>query len=192
MQIAVGDAARRVLRTLLICLLAPAAAALAQDPLSGYTRSFYGEMKSVLLHAAEKMPEGSYGWKPTAAIRGFGQVVGHLADANYLFCSIALGEKNPNLRIEQTRSSKADLVAALKGAFAYCDRAYDGMTDVSAAQVIKLFGTDTPRLGVLTANNMHSAEHYGNMVVYLRLKGIAPPTSEPGTHVISLGSIVAP
>jgi tetratricopeptide (TPR) repeat protein len=92
----------------------------------------------------------------------------------------ALGEKSPALKIEQTKTSKADLTAALKDAFAYCDKAYDGMTDASATQVMKLFGGETPKLGVLIVNNTHAVEHYGNLVTYMRLKNIVPPTSEQG------------
>jgi uncharacterized damage-inducible protein DinB len=172
---------RTLLRTLLICLLAPAAVALAQDnPLSAYNKVVYGGVKNILLRSAEKMPEENFNFKPTDAVRSFGQIVGHAADAQYLFCSIVLGEKNPAPKIEQTKTSKADLIAALKDAFAYCDKAYDGMTDTSATQVVKLFGGDVPKLGVLTVNNMHSVEHYGNLVTYMRLKNIVPPTSEPG------------
>ena len=186
---------RRLLPTLLICLLAPTGAALAQDhppaatvaspenPLSAHNKYMYLGVKTILLRSAEKMPEENYSFKPTEAVRTFGQIVGHAADAQYLFCSIALGEKNPAPKIEQTRTSKADLIAALKDAFAYCDRAYDGMTDASATQVAKLFGNDMPKLGVLSVNNLHSTEHYGNLVVYLRMKNIVPPTSEPGFQV---------
>lgn len=168
-------------RTLLISLLATAAAALAQDnPMVKFNKSAYGALKSILLRSAEKMPEENYSFKPTASIRSFGQVVGHVADAQYLFCSMVSGDKNPGLKIEETKTSKADLIAALKEAFAYCDKAYDGMTDASAVQMIKLFGGDTPKLGVLTVNNMHTMEHYGNLVTYMRLKDIVPPTSDPG------------
>jgi uncharacterized damage-inducible protein DinB len=170
-----------LLRTLLICLLAPAAAAVAEDnPLSAHNKLVYGGMKSILLRSAEKMPEENYNFKPTEAVRSFGQVIGHVADAQYMFCSIVLGEKNPGPKIEQSKTSKADLTAALKDAFAYCDKAYDGMTDASAVQMVKLFGSDAPKLGVLTVNSLHSVEHYGNLVTYMRLKNIVPPTSEPG------------
>ncbi len=167
------------MRTLLLCLLATAAVAVAQDnPLSAFNKRAYGQVKVWLLGSAEKMPEENYTFKPTDAVRSFGQVVGHVADAQYLFCSAALGEKNPALKIEQTKTSKADLIAALKDAFAYCDKAYDGMTDATATQVVKFFGGDTPKLSVLTVNLAHSAEHYGNIVVYLRLKNIVPPSTE--------------
>jgi uncharacterized damage-inducible protein DinB len=156
---------------------------LAQDnPLSAFNKGAYGQVKNILLRSAEKTPEENYNFKPTDAVRSFGQVVGHVADTQYLFCSIVLGEKNPAPKIEQTKTSKADLIAALKDAFAYCDKAYDGMTDASAAQMVKLFGGDTPKLGVLIVNNMHNLEHYGNLVTYMRLKNIVPPSSEPGVQ----------
>jgi uncharacterized damage-inducible protein DinB len=172
---------RRLLPGLLICLLAPAAAISQDNPLSTYNKTVYEGVKGILLRSAEKMPEENYSFKPTEAVRSYGQIIGHVADAQYLFCSIELGEKNPDLKIEKTKTSKADLIAALKDAFAYCDKAYDGMTDASATQMVKLFGGDTPKLGVLTVNNMHSIEHYGNLVTYMRMKNIVPPTSEPGS-----------
>jgi uncharacterized damage-inducible protein DinB len=185
---------RTFLRTLLICLLATTAAwtqenppkaavvPAPENPLSAWNKKAYGRVKDILLRSAEKVPEENYNFKPTDAVRSFGQIVGHLADAQYLFCSIELGEKNPAPKIEQTKTSKADLIAALKDAFAYCDKAYDGMTDASATQMVKLFANDAPKLAVLTVNNMHNMEHYGNLVTYMRLKNIVPPTSEPAAQ----------
>jgi uncharacterized damage-inducible protein DinB len=148
------------------------------NPFSTFNKFAYARLKTILVSSAEKMPEENYNFKPTEAIRSYGQIVGHLADAQYTFCSLALGENNPGLKIEQTKTTKADLIAALKEATAYCDKAYDGMTDASGAQTVKLFGTDMPKLGVLNINNMHDMEHYGNLVTYMRLKNIVPPTSE--------------
>lgn len=168
-----------VLRTLLFCLLAPAAVAVAQDnPLSAHNRFVYGGIKAMLLGSAERMPETDYAFKPTEAVRSFGQIVGHVADAQYRFCSVVLGEKNPAPGIEKTRTSKADLIAALKDAFAYCDKAYDGLTDASATAVVKL-GSEAPKLGALSINNAHTMEHYGNLATYLRMKNLVPPTSDP-------------
>jgi uncharacterized damage-inducible protein DinB len=183
---------RTVLRIMMLCLpvvctLLLAGAALAQEktavpapdnPLSTWNKKAYTRVKDILLRSAEKMPEENYSFKPTDTVRSYGQIVGHLADAQYLFCSVSLGEKNPALDIEHTKTSKADLIAALNAGFAYCDKAYDGMTDASAAQTIKLFGNDAPRLSALTVNNMHDMEHYGNLVTYMRLKNIVPPSSE--------------
>jgi uncharacterized damage-inducible protein DinB len=181
---------RVILRTLLICLLAPAAVALAQEkpptaaaapaanPYSTFVKSSYPVIKNILLRSAEKVPEEHYSFKPTDAVRSYGQIIGHVADAQYMFCSIALGETNPAPNVEKTKTTKADLIAALNDAFTYCDKAYGEMTDASGAQMIKLFGRDTPRLGALIINNMHDMEHYGNLVTYMRLKNIVPPTSE--------------
>ena len=151
------------------------------NPLSTFNKFAYAHVKDVLLRSAEKMPEENYSFKPIDTVRSYGQIIGHVADAQYTFCSIALGEKNPALKIEQTKTSKADLIAALKDAFAYCDKAYDGMTDASGTQMVKFRGNDAPKLGVLTVNNMHDFEHYGNLVTYMRLKGIVPPSSEQAT-----------
>jgi uncharacterized damage-inducible protein DinB len=170
---------RTLLHALLICLLAPAAVALAEDrPLNAFNVKAYGYLKDVLLRSAEKMPEENYKFKPTEVVRSFGQVLGHVADSQYLFCSMALGEKNPSPKIEKTKTSKADLIASLKDAFTYCDKAYNGMTDTSGSETVKLFGDDTRKRDVLTINNMHTVEHYGNLVTYMRLKSIVPPTSE--------------
>jgi uncharacterized damage-inducible protein DinB len=125
------------------------------------------------------MPAENYAFKPTDTVRSFGQVLGHVADSQYLFCSRVLGEKNPAPQVEQTKTSKANLIGALKDAFAYCDKAYSGMTDTSATEMVKAFGEDTPKVDVLTINNMHTVEHYGNLVTYMRLKNIIPPSSEP-------------
>jgi uncharacterized damage-inducible protein DinB len=148
------------------------------NPFSTFNKFAYARVKTILVSSAEKMPEENYNFKPTDAIRSYGQVVGHVADAQYMFCSVALGEKNPGLKIEQTKTTKADLVAALKDAVAYCDKAYNTMTDASGSQMVKLFDMDLPKLGVLNINNMHDMEHYGNLVTYLRLKNIVPPSSE--------------
>lgn len=170
---------RNLLRIVAICVVGSAAVATAQDnPFSTWNKVAYGRVSQILLASADKMPEANYSYKPTDAVRSYGQIVGHVADAQYLFCSIALGEKNPEPKVEQTKTSKADLMAALKSAFEYCGKAYDGMTDASGAQMVKLFGSDTPKLDVLIVNNMHNMEDYGNLVTYMRMKDIVPPTSE--------------
>lgn len=168
------------MRILLTSLLAPLAIFGAQaDPLSAFNRIAFSQVKGWLLQSAEKMPEEAYAFRPTEAVRGFGQIIGHVADANYRFCSAALGEKNPALLIEKTKTTKADLLTALKEAFAYCDRAYAGSTDATGVELIKLSGMDMPRLSALQVNIAHTAEHYGNLATYMRLKNMVPPSSEP-------------
>src|SRR5437867_1722703 len=109
---------RALLQALLICLLAPAAMGLAEDrPLNAFNVRAYGYLKDVLLRSAEKMPEENYNFKPTEAVRSFGQILGHVADSQYMFCSLVLGEKNPAPKVEKTKTSKADLIASLKDGF---------------------------------------------------------------------------
>jgi uncharacterized damage-inducible protein DinB len=165
---------------------APAAEAKAAAPapaqklsLITHGRFVYSVVGKMLVRSAELMPEEHYGFKPTDSVRTFGAIVGHVADSNYFFCSIALGEKNPLPRVEKTKSSKADLIAALNEALAYCDRAYAGMSETSAIDSVKMMGRDMPRLGVLNVNQNHSMEHYGNLVTYLRMNNIVPPSSDP-------------
>src|SRR5258708_13417257 len=131
----------------------------------------------MIVRSGEKMPEENYNFKPTDSVRSYGQIVGHVADAQDMFCSVALGEKNPGLKIEQTKTTKADLVAALKDAVAYCDKAYDGMTDASGSQMVKLFDMDMPKLGALNINNMPDMEHYRNLVTYITPQNSIPPTT---------------
>jgi len=156
-----------------------AQAADAANPIVTGSQSVYVLFRVNVLKAAEKMPEENFAFQPTPDVRTFGRLVGHVADAQYLFCSTARGEKNPApAAIEKTKTSKADLVQALKESFAYCDKVYAGMTDTSGAELVNLFGHDAPRIVVLSFNTAHLNEHYGNIVTYMRLKGLVPPSTE--------------
>ena len=155
-----------------------APAAPPANPITASEKGFYSFVSNAVIGAAQKMSEENYSFKPTPEVRSFGQLVGHVADANYMFCSLASGEANPMKDIEKTKTSKADLVAALKDAVAYCNKAFDSMTDAKGSQMVKFMNFDIARLTVFSLNTAHTDEHYGNMVTYLRLKGIVPPTSE--------------
>jgi uncharacterized damage-inducible protein DinB len=147
--------------------------------MSGYPKMLQKQVTSWIESAAQTMPEAEYAFKPDPAVRSFGEILGHIADANYLFCSSVLSERNPALQIEKTKTTKAELTSALRDAFAYCDRAYSALSDENAHETVKAFGQERNRLGVLWFNASHNLEHYGNLVVYLRTKGITPPSSEP-------------
>jgi uncharacterized damage-inducible protein DinB len=149
-----------------------------QNPLSAATKYMYGVSKTDLLKSAEEMPEENYSFKPVSTVRNFGQLVGHAADAQYEFCSAIVGDGKQPPGIEKSKTSKADLVQALKDGFAYCDQAYNKMTDAQAAEVISFFGHPAPKLTILSFNVAHNMEHYGNMVTYLRIKGLVPPSSQ--------------
>lgn len=164
-----------------VCAAACAMGLLAQDPdwksLSGAARTIQNAVRSNIVKSAEKMPEDQYGFKPTPEIRSYGQLIGRLADANNAFCSASLGVANPSPGIEKSKSSKADLVAALKAAIQLCDKAYD-ISDAQATEMVKFRNGERNRLSLLQLNSFHSNLHYGNLVTYLRLKGITPPSSE--------------
>ena len=156
----------------------PAQAAAPANPITLSEKGFYGFVSSAVVDAAQKMPEENYSFKPTPEVRTFGQLVGHVADASNSFCSQAIGEANAPKNIEKTKTSKADLVAALKDGIAYCNKALGSMTDAKGSEMVKLFNFNLAKLTVFSINTAHTDEHYGNMVTYMRLKGIVPPTSE--------------
>jgi uncharacterized damage-inducible protein DinB len=159
-------------------VLCAAGALHAQDnPVSGGTKTLYTMIKTNIVKAAQKMPEENYSYKPTPDVRSFGQVIGHIADAQYEFCAPVKGDKKSS-DVEKTKTSKADLVAALQTAFTYCDGVYNAMTDKAAIEKIKFFGQDSTKIGILNFNVAHDNEHYGNIVTYMRLKGLVPPSSE--------------
>lgn len=168
----------KLLGTLLIVSCAVKAQTPDLKSASGYPKMVQKQVSAWIERAAEKMAEEEYAFKPDPAVRSFGQILGHVADANYLFCSAVLGESNPSPGVEKTKATKAELTVALHDAFAYCNRAYDALTDASANETVKAFGQERNKLGALWFNASHNLEHYGNLVVYMRLKGVVPPSSE--------------
>jgi len=149
------------------------------NALSADLQSDYKTIRDYFIRAAEKMPEENYSFKPSPDVRTFGQQVAHVADDQYNLCSPVKGEVRQGAyrQIENSLSKKSDLVAALKAAFAYCDGAYGALTDANSADSVK--GQTRTRFGMLNWNLWHTWEHYGNIVVYLRMKGLVPPSSEP-------------
>ncbi len=149
-------------------------------PVMAATIPEYERVKEYLVRSAEQMPEEHYGFKPTSAVRSFGQLVGHVASTQYMFCAAARNEPNPRPEaFEKTRTAKAGLVEALRASFEYCDSAYK-MSDVQATTPAKIpdWGERAP-LSILVLNIAHDNEHYGNIVTYLRLKNLVPPSSQP-------------
>jgi uncharacterized damage-inducible protein DinB len=163
-------------------LLGSAVPALAQtgaQPTSAVqtSRMLWEQLSGWITQAASEIPESTYAFRATPEVRSFGQLVGHVAGAQYLICGAAMGAPpRKEDDIEKTKSSKADLVAALKASNEYCARAY-GQTDRVAQGQTKLFGENRTRLYALMLNATHDGEHYGNMVTYMRLNGIVPPSS---------------
>jgi uncharacterized damage-inducible protein DinB len=152
-------------------------------PDSGYTasvRSRWNAVKRNLAASALAMPDASYSFKPTPEVRTFGELLGHLTNEHYIFCSQMKGEANPHEKVDfEKKTTKAEFVKDINDSIAYCDAAYAAVKDdpktitpVSAAR------RDTPFSSMLM-NVTHDSEHYGNIVTYLRLKGIVPPSSAP-------------
>jgi uncharacterized damage-inducible protein DinB len=154
----------------------------AASPVADSLRSQWDSVKNYYLKSADQMPEADYGFKPTDKVRSFGEVIGHVAGANYLICSGAKGEKPPYAEdyFEKSAKTKADLVKAAKESVAYCDAAFKAATDRNlGAMVAAPFGPPKqPRAALLILNVGHVNEHYGNLVTYFRLKDMVPPSSQ--------------
>jgi len=141
-------------------------------------RPLFEAGKGNLIKSAEQLPEANYGFKPVATVRSFGQLLGHLANENYLLCAAAKGEPNPMATEDFEKNiEKAALVKALQESLAYCDAAY-AISDAQALEQTEIFGMKGSKLWALTLNITHNGEHYGNLVTYFRIKGMVPPSSQ--------------
>lgn len=151
-----------------------------RNPAVNAAKSNLREVQAYLVRSAEQMPDSLYSFKPTPEVRSFGQIIGHIAGAQFMYCAAVLGEKpRGEDDVEKGAASKADLVKALKDSFTYCERAYD-IADTDGNASMKLFGQTTTKLAALINNVGHDMEHYGNLVTYFRLKGMVPPSSQGG------------
>jgi uncharacterized damage-inducible protein DinB len=168
---------------LLIATLLLTAVVSAQDtpanPLVATSKNIYAIAKNDILGSVDKVPEDMWSFQPTKDIRTFAQLFAHIADGQYEFCGVAAEGKTVMKDIEKTLKTKAEIALALKDAFAYCDAAYAKMTDASAAEVVSFFNMKITRLGAMDFNTAHTMEHYGNLVTYMRIQGIVPPSSAP-------------
>ena len=168
----------RISTLTLVGALASAAALSAQNPLSSDLKNSYNGIKGTLIKAADEMSEADYSFKASPMERTYGAIVGHIADVQFGLCGNAKGEQKKS-DAETTKTTKADLVATLKASFDYCDGAYDSLTDADATTMVTLFGPrKATKLAVLNFNIAHDNEMYGQMVVYLRIKGLVPPSSQ--------------
>lgn len=163
----------------------PKVATTSANPLVTSTKFGYDTFKGYLIKAAEQMKEADYAFKPAgtaAEVRTFGQIIGHLADANAGICAAASGMAPPATikDAEHTLKTKAELQKALGEGFAFCDKAWAATTDANAATATEMpFGMGpSTRLAILAFNSAHDGEHYGNLVTYMRAKGLVPPSSQ--------------
>ena len=152
------------------------------DPIASSVRTAWNNAKRNLTRSAELMPEGDYAFRPVATVRTFGQILAHVAGANYVFCSAAKGEKSPHAEeaFEKTATTRAQIIKVLNDSIAYCDTAYAALDDRRAAETVDLaFGMGKgARALPLMQNTGHLQEHYGNLVTYFRVKGMVPPSSQ--------------
>ena len=157
-----------------------AAAAPVANPITAGTKTAYDMVNGWVTASAAAASDAVYAFKPAPEVRSFGQIIGHVANANYMICSAAAAEKSPaSGDIEKTKTTKADLVKALGDSFAYCDTVYARMTDKTGAETVTfMLGADMAKLSVLAFNTAHDFEHYGNLVTYMRLNKMVPPSSQ--------------
>ena len=169
---------KRRIASLSAFALAAVISAPAQAPASGpaAVKAAYGRIKANFQKAAEKMPEENYGFAPAPGIENFGQRVAHIADAQMGQCTAMAGERKAGTA--KSKTAKADLVAALKESFEACDKAFDSLTDANAMETVNAGRGQMPRLAALYGVVVHANEVYGAMGVYMRVKGLVPPSSE--------------
>jgi uncharacterized damage-inducible protein DinB len=153
------------------------------DPIAQAIREHWEEAKRNIVGSARTMPDDKYGFRPVATVRTYGAILAHIAGANYIFCAAARGEKSPHSEdaFEKSATTRAAIMKALDESLAYCDAAYQALTDRSAAEAVAapFGGGKTARAAALMGNTGHLHEHYGNLVTYLRMSGLVPPSSAP-------------
>ena len=144
------------------------------------TRMHAGVSRNAV-EAAEKMPDADFAFQPSKEVRTFGGFIGHIANSEFNYCARAKGEANPNKEDFEKVAGKAALVAGIKAAAAYCDGVYKTMTDAALSEMVAMGQSQQPRGQILVQNISHTNEHYGNLVTYMRLKGLVPPSTERAT-----------
>lgn len=163
-----------LLTSLLMPAHAPPSAAYSSV---GDIRTHWRNYSGWVLQAASAIPEERYAFRPTAEVRTMAELLEHVASSQVLFCAMVIGEKAPSSRGAAAKG-KAELVDALNASNALCERAY-AISDSAAAENINVLGQQHSRMYALTMNAMHTSEHYGNVVTYMRLNGLTPPSSPP-------------
>jgi len=170
---------RNVVLAATLIALPSIATAQAANPLTANAKVQFGALSGFVVRSAEKVPEELYSFRATPEVRSMAELYGHVADAMFAMCATAAGAKPPRTGIEKVVTGKAALVAALKEGVSYCNTVYDGMTDQKGLETVPFYFGPTPRVSVLYFVVTHTYEHYGNLVTYMRLKNIVPPSSEP-------------
>jgi uncharacterized damage-inducible protein DinB len=134
--------------------------------------------KGNVLKSADQMPEEKYSFQATKEVRTFGQLLGHIADANNFFCATISGTPKQYEVSAEKLATKAELTAALKASFDACDTVLANVTDADLARPVDIFGNKANVAAAMTLVASHVWEHYGNIVTYMRLNGMTPPSSQ--------------
>ena len=151
--------------------------------MASVVKAMHATIQRDIAEAAASMPADEYSFKPTPQVRSFAELIGHVASANFFFCSQVKGERPTGLANYEKVTDKAALVKALNDSFTYCDSVYGATNDENFGQLVKMLGqkpSQAARGAVLFFNTTHNNEHYGNIVVYMRLKGHVPPSTARG------------
>jgi len=159
-------------------LVASTAAAQSASPVAEARALWKGNI-GYITQAADELPEALYSYRPTPDVRTFGELFAHIAGSQNMYCAMALGEKAPDeADVEKNAKTKAAIVAALKASNTYCEKAYTQPQDKLTATV-DVFGEKHSRYYTLIGNASHDGEHYSNIVTYMRLNKLVPPSSRP-------------
>jgi hypothetical protein len=162
---------------LAICSLTATAA--AQAPVSDALRSTTKRAGTNLVAAAEEMPAGKYGFKPTPAQMSFGDVIAHLSGGNDFLCSSIAGVDAPKRPEIKGGAPKAKLVSALRESFQFCESALAKVNDSGLSQKVPFFGNrEVSRAEMMFVAGEDWADHYSQLAIYLRLNGLLPPTAK--------------
>jgi uncharacterized damage-inducible protein DinB len=149
------------------------------NPLTANAKIQFGALTGFVIRSAEKVPGELYSFRATPEVRSMAELFGHVADAFFSMCSTAASTKPPRTGIEKAVTDKPGLIAALKEGVSYCNSVFDQMNDQKGTEPVPFYFGPTPRLSVLYFVVTHTYEHYGNLVTYMRLNKIVPPSSEP-------------
>jgi len=155
----------------------------AQDgtAIAANMKASWTNIRDLLAKMADKMPDENYRFKPMPEMEDFGQRMAHVLSFNMRGCASAQGEQKTVSVSERGTPTKAEILAAIKDVNAECDAAFNALaTDADAMKMIAAGrGGQRPKQVVLQGTVLeHSQEVYGYLAVYLRLKGIVPPSSD--------------
>ena len=146
------------------------------SPLLGPLKQQWEGLRANVVRTAEIVPEDKYDFKPTPEVRSFRDQFVHIVEENYFFMGFVSGQKTPPPKNLKT---KAEIIKALNDSYDFGAKAIAGLNDQTALEVIPLMGNRPgPRWSMALMNIIDNMDHYGNLVVYMRLNGITPPSSQ--------------